>query len=82
LQIPEADWPVLPKTRRSRPSKEQTDRFESLKKTRDQVAAEINLDPSIIAPRSALEAASVDLNTPALMRWQRTLLGLDSIPSA
>lgn len=82
LQIPEADWPELPKTRRSRPSKEQTDRFESLKKTRDQVATEINLDPSIIAPRSALEAASVDLNTPALMRWQRKLLGLDPVPSA
>jgi len=78
LQIPETEWPVLPKTRRSRPSKEQTDRFESLKKTRDQVAAEICLDPSIIAPRSALEAAAVDLNTPALMRWQRQLLGLDS----
>jgi len=76
MQIPEAEWPILPKVRRSRPSKEQTDRFEDLKKTRDQVAAEINLDPSIIAPRSALEAAAVDLETPALMRWQRKLLGL------
>ena len=77
LNIPEQEWPVTPKVRRRRPTREQTDRFEMLKTRRDKVAAEINLDPSIIAPRGALEAASIDLKTPALMRWQRQLLGLD-----
>lgn len=79
--IPENEWPETPKHRRRRPTKEQTQRFESLKKTRDKAAAELGLDPSIIAPRNALEAASVDLSTNALMRWQRRLLGLDPAPA-
>jgi Ribonuclease D len=76
LHIPESEWPVQPKTRRRRPSREETERFEHLKAVRDKVAAELALDPSIIAPRSALEAASVDPSTSALMNWQRKLLGL------
>jgi len=76
LNIPENEWPVPPKTRRHRPTREETERFESLRKKRDAVAAELGLDPSIVAPRGALEAASTDLQTPLLMRWQRQLLGL------
>lgn len=79
LHIPENEWPVAPKPKRRRPSREQTERFDALKRTRDRAAEEIGLDPSIIAPRSALEAASVDLNTPALMKWQRSLLGLGAV---
>ncbi len=78
LHIPENEWPVPPKTRRRRPTREQTERFESLRRSRDKVAAEIGLDPSIVAPRGALEAASLDLNTPVLMNWQRRLLGLET----
>jgi ribonuclease D len=76
--IPEHEWPVVPKTRRRRATREQTDRFESLKKVRDRAAAELELDPSIIAPRNALEAASIDLSTKVLMPWQRRLLGLEA----
>lgn len=76
LHIPENEWPVQPKTRRRRATREETERFDHLKSVRDKAAAELGLDPSIIAPRNALEAASLDLNTPALMRWQRGLLGL------
>jgi hypothetical protein len=47
-----------------------------LKNTRDKVAAALGLDFSIVAPRSALEAASVDPQTPLLMSWQRQLLDL------
>jgi ribonuclease D len=76
LHIPENEWPVQPKVRRKRPTKEQTDRFDHLKNVRDRVARELSLDPSIIAPRNALEAASLDPSTSALMNWQRTLLDL------
>lgn len=76
LHIPENEWPVLPRVRRRRPSREETDRFDHLKQARDRVAAELELDPSIIAPRNALEAASLDPQTAALMNWQKTLLGL------
>jgi hypothetical protein len=48
-----------------------------LKNTRDKIAADLGLDSSIVAPRSALEAASIDPRTPLLMRWQKQLLDLD-----
>jgi len=80
--IPEREWPVTTKTRRHRATREQTERFDSLKKTRDVAAVELGLDPSIIAPRNALEAASLDPATPVLMRWQRRLLGLADNTSA
>lgn len=76
--IPEHEWPVTPKTRRRRATREQTELFEKLKNVRDKAAGELGLDPSIIAPRNALEAASLDLGTSALMRWQRRLLNLDA----
>jgi ribonuclease D len=77
LHIPEGEWPVPTRSGRRRPSREQTERFEHLKCTRDKVAAELGLDSSIVAPRGALEAASIDPQTPLLMRWQRRLLDLD-----
>jgi ribonuclease D len=82
LHIPENEWPVQPKIRRRRPSREETERFDNLKTVRDKVAAELALDPSIIAPRNALEAASVDPSTPALMTWQRKLLDLPLVEKA
>ncbi len=78
LHIPEGEWPVQTRSTRRRPSREQTERFEYLRSTRDKVAAELGLDSSIVAPRGALEAAAVDPDTPLLMRWQKKLLDLDS----
>ena len=80
LQIPENEWPVPVKGKRNRPTREQTERFDHLKRLRDKVAAELQLDPSIVAPRGALDAASLDLNTSVLMNWQRELLGLPAVP--
>jgi hypothetical protein len=51
--------------------------LEHLRKVRDRVAAELGLDPSIVAPRQALEAAAENSATEALMPWQKSLLGLD-----
>jgi len=75
LQIPENEWPRTEKVRRKRPPKDHMVRFEALKKRRDAVAAELNLDPSIVAPRGALEAAATDPATNVLMDWQKSLLG-------
>ena len=77
LHIPEGEWPAPAREGRRRPSREQTDRFEQLKNTRDKIAADLGLDSSIVAPRGALEAASIDPRTPLLMRWQKQLLALD-----
>lgn len=78
LQIPENEWPRFEKIRRKRTPKDHLDRFDALKKIRDAVALELSLDPSIIAPRGALEATAADPLSPALMGWQRKLLGLDA----
>lgn len=80
LHIPENEWPQPLKSRRKRADRAQTLRFEQYKKTRDRVAIELDLDPSIIAPRGALEAVAADPSNNALMHWQRQLLGLDPLP--
>ena len=76
LQIPESEWPKIEKVRRKRVSKEQVERCDRLKKIRDRVAGELGLDPSIIAPRAALEATAADSASSVLMNWQRRLLEL------
>ena len=76
LQIPEGEWPKLEKVRRKRATKDHLARFDALKKTRDAVASGLGLDPAIVAPRGALEATAADPASPALMNWQRQLLGL------
>jgi len=52
-------------------------RFEALRKKRDQIAAELALDPTLIASRSALEniarTGSADASS-ELMEWQKVLL--------
>lgn len=81
LQIPEAEWPKIEKVRRKRVSKEQVDRCEQLRKVRDRVAGDLGLDPSIIAPRAALEATAADPASGVLMNWQRRLLDLPELSS-
>lgn len=76
LQIPESEWPKQEKIRRKRATKDHLDRFEALKTIRDRAAADLGLDPAIIAPRGALEATAADPESPVLMNWQRELLGL------
>ncbi len=79
LQIPESEWPKIEKIRRKRVSKEQVERCDQLRKIRDRVAGELGLDPSIIAPRAALEATAADISSNVLMSWQRRLLELPTV---
>lgn len=76
LQVPEAEWPRPERKRGKRRTNDQLRRFDELKAVRDRVAAEVQIDPAIIASRGALEAVSIKADSPALMRWQRQLLGL------
>jgi ribonuclease D len=82
LQIPESEWPRFEKVRRKRAPKDHLERFEALKKIRDVAAANLDLDPAIIAPRAAMEATAADSESPMLMNWQRELLGLSPLPHA
>ena len=52
LHIPEGEWPAPSRSTRRRPSREQTERFERLKTTRDKIAAELVSIPRL----SLLEA--------------------------
>ncbi len=76
LQVPEDEWPQPIRKRGLRRTQAQVDRFDELKVVRDAAAKELNLDPSIVASRGALEAVSIDESADSLMRWQRELIGL------
>lgn len=80
LELPESEWPEVIRGVRLRSSKEQIDRFNKLRDLRDKVAADLELDPSILAPKAALEAAAGNPEAPVLLPWQRQLLGLPALP--
>ena len=79
LAMSEDEWPKIIRVARSRPTREEEERCKQLKTKRDAVAAELKLDPSLIAPKATLESlASQPAETAArMMPWQRELLGLD-----
>ncbi len=76
LAMEESQWPKVIRTPRSRPSQAQFDRFLELKKHRDQVASEVQLDPSLIAAKAVLESLAFrpEEALPKLLPWQRELL--------
>ncbi len=76
--LPESEWPVFVKRFQNRWTAEEEKRADALKKERDRVAADLDLESSIIAPRATLEAIAARPQAAAelLMPWQRELLGL------
>lgn len=78
---PRDDWPAarVPKRRERRPAA--SDGLKELSRRRDRVAEELDLEPSVIAPRALLEGLierreaeePID-GLPALRRWQAALL--------
>ena len=78
LGLPESQWPQRVRSKRVRSSLEQEKRFEELKSRRDRIATELELDPSVIAPRQALERVvrAPESTDTVFMSWQRELLGL------
>lgn len=79
LDIPESDWPKLPRgIRRPRPTPSQEDLFRTLKQKRDCAAGELQLDPALIAPKSVLEGIAFEHEDALskLLPWQRELLGI------
>lgn len=79
LQLPEEEWPKPIRRPRMRSTPDQDRLFQALKTRRDQSAAELNLDPALIAPKAALEAAAADREAAfkSLLPWQRELIGLE-----
>jgi ribonuclease D len=78
LSLPESEWPTRPKRRGPRPTRQMERAAEELRKRRDAVANEHGLEPSLIAPRGALDAVAADgsQTETLLVPWQRNLLEL------
>ena len=80
LALAEDAWPVFAKRAHSRWTAEEEKRAEAFRKQRDQVGEQLDIDPSIIAPRATLETIAAKPATAAelLMPWQRELLGVEA----
>jgi ribonuclease D len=78
LNSTEAEWPVVRRRFGTRPTPEILRRTEVLRQRRDEVTAELGLEPAFVAPRSALEAIASDPASAGelLVPWQRELLNI------
>lgn len=76
--LPEGEWPQIIRKPRLRPSRDEEIRFRDFKKKRDDAATALQLDPSLIAPKSMLEnlAANPAETAARMMPWQRETLGV------
>ena len=78
LALPASEWPKFVRPNRARPTREEEAQFKAFKTRRDRIAAELGLDPSLIAPKATLERLSLGDQEAAekLLPWQRELLGV------
>ena len=76
LELPAAQWPHRNRPAGHRPSPAEKRRYDALRQRRDRRAAELNIDPTLIASRATLSALARDWekHQGGLMRWQRELL--------
>ncbi|MCX6874098.1 MAG: hypothetical protein NTW21_09865 [Verrucomicrobia bacterium] len=77
--LPASEWPERPKLLRRKRDRDFERKVELLLKARDKVAAELDLEGSLIASRAALEGvAAGEVAAPAvLLQWQLDLLNLN-----
>jgi ribonuclease D len=78
MALPESEWPVLLRRRGERPTREMEQAADAMRKRRDTAAAELQIEPSFIAPRSTIDAIAAEESRGAQMLapWQRELLGI------
>jgi ribonuclease D len=76
LAIPPEEWPKPIRKPRMRPTPEQEKFFAKLKTKRDAVAAELGLDPALIAPKATIEQIAADPGSAAgrLLPWQLAII--------
>ena len=76
LAVPPESQPKFLRSISRRPAEGERRRFAELQKRRDARAAQLSIDPTLIASRSTLSDLAHDWekHAPDLMNWQRTLL--------
>ena len=77
LEIPEAELPDRNEPKPWLRDREVEARVNRMKKIRDRAAAELRVDPAILAPRHVLTAIAMSgtLDVPAMREWQKKVLG-------
>jgi ribonuclease D len=75
--IDQSEWPRRRHGLRMPRNAETDKKFEELRAKRDEIATQLDLDPSLLASRTALEQIAVfpEKAEEELMNWQRQLLG-------
>lgn len=78
MALSEDQYPKAIRKPRLRTTQDQESKFKELRKTRDKIAEELSLDPTLIAPKATLEQLSRNEEQAfeSLMPWQRECLGL------
>jgi ribonuclease D len=78
LSLAEEEWPVWKRGPRKRANAATGRRIDELRQHRDRAAKRLDLEPSFIAPRAAIEAIAADEGRARtlLVPWQRQLLGI------
>ena len=74
--VPAAQWPEHNRSYAHRPSLAERHRYDGLRQRRDRRAADLGIDPTLIASRALLNllASDWEKHQGALMNWQRDLL--------
>jgi ribonuclease D len=76
LKVPASEYPALRQNKGQRLTRAEQTRTEELRLRRDQIGAELNIDPALIASRATLLkiAQHGQVEESELMSWQRDLL--------
>ena len=76
--LPTKDWPERQPTKRRKRDRDFERKVEALLQSREQAAAKLDIEGSLIAPRAVLEGLAAGETQPAdvLLQWQRDCLGL------
>ena len=79
-ELPESEWPERPSGKRRKRDRDFERTVDLLIKTREEVAAKLDIEGSLIAPRAVLENIAAAESPPAdvLLKWQRECLGMNS----
>jgi len=77
-EMPRTEWPERPTGKRRKRDKDFDRIVDDFLKTRENVAAKLDIDSSLIAPRAVLESLAAGESQPeeVLLKWQRECLGL------
>jgi ribonuclease D len=76
--MPQSEWPERPSGKRRKRDRDFERKVDALIKSREDAAAKLDIEGSLIAPRAILESLAADDAKPSevLLNWQRACLGL------